>query len=760
LLVLDDLQWAGPDALDLLAHLLRTASGERQVRVIGAFRDTEVHTQDPLSVLAADLARDGLADRMLLAPLSTKDTAELLDLLLADLKTGATRGEAGPAYAGLRQRLLQRTNGVPYFLVSYVQGLRSGALGNPGSVGVSNPRSVLPWSVSETIRQRVAILPPAAQEVLEIAAVSGRGTPHTLLMAVALRAGHNERAVLAGLEAACHARLLTEASAADYAFPHDLIRETVEASVTGARRALLHRQIAEALEQGPSEPRVETLAYHYSQSGAPEKAALYLERAGDHARDRFAHAEALGHYELAVERLDELGRATDAARIRESLAAVLSLLGQYDVALAALARAEHVYAIEHDMEGLRRVASQEGWVHVLRGHPEEGLALVLPHLEPITAQRPSQGLATLYLTLAALYFSAGRYSEQQEAAGRAAALAETIGDDHTWLRAQARVGQALHLRGRLGESLHLLTVKVIPRLEASGDLTTLWRALDSVCTVHAARGDFQGMRASLNRGREVAERLGDPAPTALFMLWRGDYEFYEGDWKRASEQYQRAAEVLQPLKVSRYSAYPPQRLGSLWLAQGNWEAAAGTLNEAERLARQTAEREALLGTQYVMAERDLLAGLTQAAHLRLVPLFETIDYANRLSLEGVPLLAWTKLELGEVAQAEALLEQATATMRGFEMLLALVEALRVQALLFCRGERWQDAVSALAEALEVSRAVQNQYGVAKVLYVYGLLHVRRDEMERARERFEGALTLLNRLGERLYAEHVERALAL
>src|SRR5262249_24484923 len=162
----------------------------------------------------------------------------------------------------------------------------------------------------------------------------------------------------------------------------------VEASMTAARRALLHRQIAEALEQGPSEPRVETLAYHYSQSGAPEKAALYLERAGDHARDRFAHAEAQGHYELAVERLDELGRAPGAARIRESLAAVLTLLGQYDEALAALARAEHTYEMERDMEGLRRVASQEGWVHVLRGQPEEGLALVLPHLEPVTAQKP------------------------------------------------------------------------------------------------------------------------------------------------------------------------------------------------------------------------------------------------------------------------------------------------------------------------------------------------------------------------------------
>ena len=45
LLVLDDLQWAGQDALDLLADLLRTprrARRDRHLRVVAAYRSTEV----------------------------------------------------------------------------------------------------------------------------------------------------------------------------------------------------------------------------------------------------------------------------------------------------------------------------------------------------------------------------------------------------------------------------------------------------------------------------------------------------------------------------------------------------------------------------------------------------------------------------------------------------------------------------------------------------------------------------------------------
>src|SRR5205085_3745714 len=69
LLVLDDLQWAGPDALDLLAMLVRSPSlahrergarGAGVLRVVGAYRETEVRPADPLGLLLADLAQAGL----------------------------------------------------------------------------------------------------------------------------------------------------------------------------------------------------------------------------------------------------------------------------------------------------------------------------------------------------------------------------------------------------------------------------------------------------------------------------------------------------------------------------------------------------------------------------------------------------------------------------------------------------------------------------------------------------------------------------
>ncbi len=60
LLVLDDLHWAGPDALDLLQALV-LAPADRSLRVLAAYRDTDVTDQNPLAFLVADLAREGRA---------------------------------------------------------------------------------------------------------------------------------------------------------------------------------------------------------------------------------------------------------------------------------------------------------------------------------------------------------------------------------------------------------------------------------------------------------------------------------------------------------------------------------------------------------------------------------------------------------------------------------------------------------------------------------------------------------------------------
>ena len=123
LLLLDDVQWAGADALDLLANLLHTP-GKHPQRVVGAYRSTEVRPPDPLSALLADLGAAGLAQEARLGPLDPKESSALLEGILA---------EQAHVDATLREQLLRRTGGIPYFLVSCAEALREDALAGRAS---------------------------------------------------------------------------------------------------------------------------------------------------------------------------------------------------------------------------------------------------------------------------------------------------------------------------------------------------------------------------------------------------------------------------------------------------------------------------------------------------------------------------------------------------------------------------------------------------------------------------------------------------
>jgi hypothetical protein len=329
----------GRRRLTLLATLVRAAL-DPPLCVIGTYRDTEVAAHDTLAGALADLAHAGLARQHTLGPLPPEDAQHLLATLLDGWPEDA---------AGVRERVVQRAGGVPFYLVSYAQGLR-------GDAPERNAAEAVPWDVAQGVRQRIAALPFAAQEVLGAAAVIGRGVPAALLTAVA---GPGEREVLAALDAASRARLLLEEDQT-YQFAHDLIREVVEGDVGAARRLVLHRRIAEALEGQRGGRAVEVLAYHYGRASVPEKAVHYLEQAGDRAWAQHAKAAAEAYYREAIDGLDRLGRPLASAQAREKLGLVLHMAAQNELTLAVLEQAAEGYRAADDLESQARAPPRSG----------------------------------------------------------------------------------------------------------------------------------------------------------------------------------------------------------------------------------------------------------------------------------------------------------------------------------------------------------------------------------------------------------------
>jgi tetratricopeptide (TPR) repeat protein/transcriptional regulator with XRE-family HTH domain len=734
LLVLDDMQWANPDALDLLTALVRAVE-RLPLRVLGAYRDTEVGSEDPLSILLGDLVPAGLAAQYAIGPLPLAEAEQLLDQLLA----GTQHNQ--PA---LRAQVAQRTGGVPFFLRSYALALEED----------SYMQAQVPWDLTQSIRQRIAALPMAARDVLGVAAVIGRMAPRLLLTMVAT---HPEQEVLAAVDAASRARLLEEVEGA-YRFTHDLIREVTEADLGAVRRAMLHRRIAEALEQGPGEPPLEELAYHYARSDVPEKAPEYLERAGDQAWAQYANAAAERHYRDALERLDDLGRRQDAARVREKYGALLRTMARYDDALPVLERAAETYRAHGSLEDTGRVVAQTAWVHVDRGTPAEGIARVSSVLDLLEGEGPSRSLAALYTALAQLLYFQGRFSDQLAAAERGEHLARMLGDGSILADALQVYGLALYCVGAMAKAVQALEA-AIPLAEATGNYYGLSYAHLVASNVYEERGEFETSSRMTERALRIAERYGDQAMAALATTRHGMSAFYMGDWGAARRDYERAVAISRVVGTSWTSLYPLLDLGRLCLAEGMELQASQYLEECERLALASTDSTARGEVESVLAEHDLLERRPEAARARLTSALGQAQLPNKNETYLLPLMAWAPLESGEVSQAAQMVAQAIARSRAEHRQLYLVDALRVQAMVWIRQQEWKQAAQTLQEGLSLARSMRYPYAEARLLHVYGLMHIQKQEPAAAREWLEAALAIFRRLGAREDVERAEQDLA-
>jgi tetratricopeptide (TPR) repeat protein len=149
--------------------------------------------------------------------------------------------------------------------------------------------------------------------------------------------------------------------------------------------------------------------------------------------------------------------------------------------------------------------------------------------------------------------------------------------------------------------------------------------------------------------------------------------------------------------------------------------------------------------QAALAERDLVEGRPEAARVRLDAHLDRPGQQEAGVTALLPLLAWAYLDLGNQAQAQAVVSQAIVRAEEEPNRPALVDALRVRAMAAIQQDRWQEAEGALEQALAITRAMP--------------YHTQKGEPEQAHERLEAALAILKRLGERMYAEHVEQMLA-
>ena len=315
ILTFEDLHWGTDDCLEIVNYLFDSMRDAPILMVLVA---------RPELLARRDDWSDGATRHtsMHLSPLSDDDAADLVTHLLA-----AARGPTDD----LVDAAVDVSAGSPFLLEQMVRSYHdNGTLTTraDGTWQVHPERlddAALPLSVDDAIFARISSLTPAERMLLEKASTMGGVFWFGALIALSrlgrsppeLWGGRESLAVnyqetLAQLEERDYILKLPDSAIpgeVEYAFKHNLERETLHRLTNPSEMRRYHICIAEWLEfrlKERGEGQLEMLAQHYASGGHPEHAGEFFLRAGDRARERYANAKAAEYYESGLSILGDL----------------------------------------------------------------------------------------------------------------------------------------------------------------------------------------------------------------------------------------------------------------------------------------------------------------------------------------------------------------------------------------------------------------------------------------------------------------------
>ena len=729
-LILDDMQWADADTLDLVHYLARRwAEMKAPILLLLTVRQEAYAADASLREWLTRLERETSLTRILLDSLNGAAVEELVKSLAGD-EADETAISAFAAW------LWAETRGLPFFIEALLQmlieqGILITTKGTQPAYNfaeaLEHVRSVarvpMPPGVREVIRVRLEQHSKEAGSLLLAAAVLGRACTFERMCQIA---DLQETEALEFLEALLDGRLLTEhpSDRKPYTLAHDYIREVVYTESNEARRRVYHRRALLALE-AVGDPAAEC-AYHALAALLDEPAFRYSIAAGSEAFVSYAMQDALSHFDTAREvarRMQDRNESVD-LELLESLykqRGKILRLNQEDEAAAANYEEMRTEGVRRQSKALELSAlifqsnlhSHYTGVFNPPKARESGRAALA--LAQELGDRAAQAHALWGLQNAELY-SAGdsrqvvAYGHQALALARELGLKELIAHalkNLSWpFGAQKQLAQA---REELAEAQSIW--------RELGNLQKLAEAYRLMLILHSLIGDHRSMLVDAPKLSELGASIGSRLDEVDPLYWLSSVQIRQGRFGQALEnleQIRSYVEALGHLKEKHDHQY-----GRIMFYR-----AVGAPEEAERWADELyAERETVppnfITPYFVEVARTKIAlGKLDEGRAILDELLAALPYDAVWSYNIVDIAleyGSIHLALGQPENLFARLEERMQPYReaGFGRLLADEHWLRGQAAL-ALGQ-YEAARELLLKAREVAEAQDERAILWKIL---------------------------------------------
>jgi len=564
---LDDVQWADPDSIRLLVHLLDPVDAPGILLILSQRLDG-AHESAALEAITKQ------AQRIALGPIEPEHMRELLQSIL------------GAASEELVNELTREASGSPFLGSTLARYARQ----HPGSSSSS---------LQLVLAERLHALSSDARALLSLIALAA-GPLSPELSARALESDRSRvDSNLRELAAWDLVRLAPGGQERRIEPYHDKIRQVVLGTLDETTRARQHLAIALALEE-ETEVDSGACARHFLAAGEAAKACLHARRAGKRAELQLAFMRAAEHYRVCLD-LAQLA-PEDARSLRRDLANALSNAGRGPQA------AEEYLALARSSDGddkldLEQRAAEE---YLRAGYPDLGLRSLRAVLSQVGLGYPKSSQRALLAGLAQQALARLRLRKHLQAGAAPGAAAA----DAAALRRIDVCRTVANCLAFLEPEVTFYYQRTQLRLALdNGEPARLCRALAMEATYRALGGKVDATTGRLlRRAGELASEISDPQVLAVVRLHEGMVVYYQGRWQTAFEHCSVAADALERSGVGAHWELANAMLYVLLSLLTR-----GDLNELRRrLQRELAQAE---------ARRDMFAlTILRAGALHLVRL--------------------------------------------------------------------------------------------------------------------------------------------
>jgi tetratricopeptide (TPR) repeat protein/predicted Ser/Thr protein kinase len=581
-MVIEDLQLAGSETLELFGYLARNLS-DRGILLVGVYGDDEVEEGSELQALLAGLgAREGVAT-LELRPLARTSSDDLLQVALGH----------EPTVRALGSLVHEKSDGNPHIILEMVAHLRaSGVLVEHDDELqlVGDPEQVeLPSTVTDLINLKLSRLDEEQRETLEAAAVLGHVFEASLLAAVLEERRIKLLKRLAVLERKY--RLIESSGKDSFRFAKRQIQEALYQHISPALRSEYHSVVADAIEENYVADGEElpgrlafALLYHLHHAERALEGEPYVEQALEHLAGNY-------HASFATPFLEHLAADFSIGRAPARFAVAMGLWTFYEM----LGRNEDQRRV---LEEALRFAEEMGDAGK-RGQVHSCLAVSCWRVgDPERAAKEAeQGVALAREAGDRRWEANSLHTQAVVAFGRA-----------EFRQCDARVQEALEIKRDIGDR----------RGEA--------RSLQVLAAVMRPLGEHQDkiiatQRDSLKILREIGDRRGECA----LLNNLGNNLVDAAQCEEGLEHFERAAQISRELGDLQSEAFPLSNSGRALSMLGRYEEAVASLRRALDLFREVGFPPGELGTCTLLGSALAKLGEQDAAETHLERAIEVAE---------------------------------------------------------------------------------------------------------------------------------------